>query len=113
MTVVSAGAPLECEGEALGDLRVLDLSEGIARAVAAMMFADHGAHVVRPVGAPPRDEPPSPGELAWHRNKVVATFDPASAAHHEHLRGAASYEGEAVDELVRAGIVRVASQPSG
>jgi crotonobetainyl-CoA:carnitine CoA-transferase CaiB-like acyl-CoA transferase len=71
---------------ALGDLRVLDLSEGIAGAVAAMMFGDHGADVVRADASPPREDPPPPGELAWHRNKTVAAFDRDSPADRQQLR---------------------------
>src|SRR5689334_2285294 len=64
---------------ALGGLRVLDLSQGIAGPLAAMLMADFGADVVKV-------EPPGgdaarrlPGFVVWNRNKRGVVLDPAAA----------------------------------
>ncbi|MBW8825089.1 MAG: CoA transferase [Acidobacteria bacterium] len=63
------------EGGPLAGVRVLDLSTGIAGAMAAMLLGDLGADVVR--GEPPAgpDLHDDPGRLCWHRNKTLVTID--------------------------------------
>lgn len=59
---------------ALADVRVLDLSTGIAGPVATMLLGDLGAEVIR-VAAPTAADP-MPGEPMWHRNKTVLLSAP-------------------------------------
>ncbi len=64
---------------ALGGIRVLDLSQGIAGPLAAMLLADFGADVVKV--EPPQGDPARalPGFAAWNRNKrgiVLASGSP-------------------------------------
>lgn len=71
---VPLDAPTEvlCMGAVLNGLRVLDLSYGITGPTAAMLMADHGAHVTRieaPGGGPPAD---LPGRRVWNRGKRSA-----------------------------------------
>jgi crotonobetainyl-CoA:carnitine CoA-transferase CaiB-like acyl-CoA transferase len=65
---------------ALGGIRVLDLSRGIAGPLAAMLLADHGAEVVRP--EPPAGDPDRfrPGHALWNRNKIGVVADPKTEA---------------------------------
>jgi crotonobetainyl-CoA:carnitine CoA-transferase CaiB-like acyl-CoA transferase len=66
-------APLE-------DIRVLDLSKGIAGAVATMLLADFGASVVKaepPGGDPDRSQP---GWATWQRGKRSVVIDQRAAA---------------------------------
>jgi len=56
-------------------LRVLDLTEGIAGPMAAMMLADHGAEVLK-VESPAGDRGRSrPGFAVWNRNKQSLVLD--------------------------------------
>jgi crotonobetainyl-CoA:carnitine CoA-transferase CaiB-like acyl-CoA transferase len=69
----------------LDGIRILDLSEGIAGAMATMMLADHGAQVTRieaPGGDPLRDEL---GHRAWNRGKRSAVLDLEQSADRELL----------------------------
>ena len=70
---------------ALGGVRVVDLSSGIAGPMAAMFLADFGAEVVKvepPGGHPDRDRP---GFAMWNRNKVGFVAEPDSPAGRERL----------------------------
>jgi len=65
---------------ALDGVRVVDLTAGIAGAVATMLLADFGASVVRiepPGGDPLRS---LPGWAAWSRGKQSATFSAEDGA---------------------------------
>jgi crotonobetainyl-CoA:carnitine CoA-transferase CaiB-like acyl-CoA transferase len=67
---------------ALAGVRVLDLTEGFAGALATMVLADNGAAVVRVV--PPADERHDPadalaGARQWHRSKDVRCLDVRAA----------------------------------
>ena len=64
------------EAPALAGVRVLDLTGGVAGAVAGMLLADLGANVVKvhPPGAVPRR-----GHAMWDRGKRAVTADPSSA----------------------------------
>jgi crotonobetainyl-CoA:carnitine CoA-transferase CaiB-like acyl-CoA transferase len=60
---------------AFGDLRVLDVSQGLAGPLASMLLADFGARVLKiepPTGDRARD---APGYLTWNRGKARATLD--------------------------------------
>ena len=60
---------------ALADIRVVDLSTGVAGPLAAMMLADFGADVVKvepPSGDPGRSRP---GFAMWNRSKRRLTID--------------------------------------
>jgi crotonobetainyl-CoA:carnitine CoA-transferase CaiB-like acyl-CoA transferase len=62
----------------LADIRVVDLSTGVAGPLAAMMLADFGAEVVKvepPSGDPGRSRP---GFAMWNRNKRNLTIDPGA-----------------------------------
>ncbi|WTX00083.1 CoA transferase [Streptomycetaceae bacterium NBC_01309] len=86
----------------LSGLRVLDLSQGVAGPMTAVLLADHGASVVRV-------EPPTPGTLGdlpgyrvWNRGKRTVALDlktPESA--------------RALDELLRTADVLVESFAPG
>lgn len=72
---------------ALNDLKVLDLSTGVAPAITTMLLADFGAEVLRvehraPERAPDRSEP---GFAMWDRNKQLALTDPADPADRDRL----------------------------
>lgn len=57
---------------ALDDVRVLDLSDGIAGQVAAMLFGDFGADVIRVVAPTGSNRVATdPGEPMWDRNKRI------------------------------------------
>jgi len=76
---------------ALGDIRVLDMSEGVAPAVVGMFLADFGADVIkveRPGGDPTRTDP---GFAVWNRGKRSVVVDPSSGPDVEWL--AASIAG--------------------
>lgn len=61
--------------ELLANIRVLDLSWGIAGPMATMLLADHGADVIR-IEAPDGDPfAAMPGQTVWARGKRSATFD--------------------------------------
>jgi len=63
---------------ALTDVRVVELSDGIAGSIVGMFFADFGADVVKvenPSGDPHRHDP---GFAAWNRGKRSVTVDPSS-----------------------------------
>ena len=66
---------------ALDGLRVLDCTTDMAGAIAAMLLADLGAEVLR---IEPDSGRGGAGDLAgapmWHRNKVILTDAPGSAA---------------------------------
>lgn len=61
---------------ALDDLRVVDLTRGVAGAFATMILADHGAEVllVEPTGGHPLRS--HPGAAVWHRGKHSVAIDP-------------------------------------
>ena len=61
--------------QALGGLRVLDLSGTIASCVAGMLFGDHGCEVVHLKPRNWRSAGELPGEVVWHRNKVCSQVD--------------------------------------
>jgi crotonobetainyl-CoA:carnitine CoA-transferase CaiB-like acyl-CoA transferase len=65
---------------ALNGVRVLEIAEGIAAPVAAMLLADHGAEVIkveRPTGDYARGQP---GFAVWNRGKRSVIVDRASPA---------------------------------
>jgi crotonobetainyl-CoA:carnitine CoA-transferase CaiB-like acyl-CoA transferase len=73
-------APLE-------EIRIVDLSAGIAGAVATMLLADFGAAVVKaepPAGDPLRAQP---GWATWQRGKTSVVIDERSAADRATLTG--------------------------
>ena len=62
--------------EALGNLQVVDLTNGIAGPIVGMFMADFGAQVVKiepPGGDPTRD---TPGFSMWNRGKKSVVVDP-------------------------------------
>jgi len=66
---------------ALADVRVVDLSTGVAGPLAAMLLADFGADVVKvepPSGDPGRSRP---GFVMWNRNKRRLTIDAQATPH--------------------------------
>lgn len=70
------------EAGPLEGIRALDLSTGVAGALAAMLLADFGATVVKvepPGGDPARDEPGFP---FWNRGKRSVVLDRAADAGH-------------------------------
>src|SRR5688572_22304146 len=78
MTTEQDGASLG----ALAGVRVLDLTEGFAGALATMVLADNGAAVVRVVPAGHESHDPAAtlaGARQWHRSKHVRTIDGRSA----------------------------------
>jgi crotonobetainyl-CoA:carnitine CoA-transferase CaiB-like acyl-CoA transferase len=65
---------------ALDDVRVLELTDGVAGSVAGMLLADLGADVLA-LRAPGRGPSPAePGLHVWDRNKRAAVADPAIGA---------------------------------
>src|SRR5688572_4384948 len=69
----------------LKDIRVLDLSWGIAGPMTAMLMADHGADVVKiepPGGDPYRGQL---GYKVWQRGKKSAVLDLKSSADRETM----------------------------
>lgn len=73
---------------ALGGIRVLDLSRGIAGPLAAMLLADFGADVVK--AEPPEGDPARslPGFAVWNRNKRGIVIGPGSHQLDTWLAGA-------------------------
>jgi crotonobetainyl-CoA:carnitine CoA-transferase CaiB-like acyl-CoA transferase len=73
---------------ALGGIRVLDLSRGIAGPLAAMLLADFGADVVKV--EPPEGDPARalPGFAVWNRNKRGIVLPPGSPRLDAWLAGA-------------------------
>ncbi|HEY2594330.1 MAG TPA: CoA transferase [Chloroflexota bacterium] len=73
---------------ALGGIRVLDVSRGIAGPLAAMLLADFGADVVKV--EPPEGDPARalPGFAVWNRNKRGIVLPPGSPRLDEWLAGA-------------------------
>ncbi|MDB5430859.1 MAG: putative acyl-CoA transferase [Caulobacter sp.] len=76
--------------QVLSDLRIIDMAQGIAGPVAAMVLAEMGAEVVKvepPAGDPQRGQP---GFHVWNRSKRSITLDlPTDAeALHRLLAGA-------------------------
>ena len=67
----------------LDGVRVVDVTDGIAGPMTTMLFADHGADVVRverPDAAAPRA-----GDVVWQRGKRRVALDPATPAGREAL----------------------------
>ncbi|MGW0659870.1 CaiB/BaiF CoA transferase family protein [Streptodolium elevatio] len=67
------------------DLKVLDVSHGVAGPMTAMLLADHGASVTRieaPCGGP---LPDLPGRRVWNRGKRSAVLDLKTATGREAL----------------------------
>src|SRR5260221_7308305 len=66
--------------EVLGQLQVVDLTDGIAGPITGMFLADFGAEVIKiepPGGDPGREQP---GFSMWNRGKKSVTIDPVDAA---------------------------------
>jgi crotonobetainyl-CoA:carnitine CoA-transferase CaiB-like acyl-CoA transferase len=72
--VSASAAPAAREAGALGGLRVLELTTGLAGSVAGMLLADFGADVVKVYD---EGEVPNitPARRVWDRNKVGATIE--------------------------------------
>jgi crotonobetainyl-CoA:carnitine CoA-transferase CaiB-like acyl-CoA transferase len=71
---------------ALADIRVVDLSTGVAGPLAAMLMADFGADVIKvepPSGCPGRSRP---GFAMWNRNKRSVVVDGATEGGRRRLR---------------------------
>jgi crotonobetainyl-CoA:carnitine CoA-transferase CaiB-like acyl-CoA transferase len=68
------------ERHALSGVRVLDLTDGVAGAVAGMLLADLGADVIKVHSPGSAALPGRPGLAMWDRGKRAATADPSSAA---------------------------------
>ena len=76
----------------LGGVRVLDLSEGLAGSVAAMLLAECGADVVLVEPRSAVGRPRRPAERTWNRSKrsiALDVHDPADRERLEQLLGAA------------------------
>ena len=71
--------PTTEEQPALAGVRVLDLTGGMAGAVAGMLLADLGADVVKVHPPGPAARPGRPALAMWDRGKRAATADPSSA----------------------------------
>jgi crotonobetainyl-CoA:carnitine CoA-transferase CaiB-like acyl-CoA transferase len=84
---------------ALADIRVIDLSTGVAGPLAAMLMADFGADVIKaepPSGDPARSRP---GFAMWNRNKRSIVIDTETDAGRNRLRDLVG----AADIVVRGG----------
>ncbi|HEX7094700.1 MAG TPA: CoA transferase, partial [Acidimicrobiales bacterium] len=69
-------------------LRVLDVTEGFAGALATMLLADNGAAVVRLVAPDAERHDPADavaGVRQWHRSKDVRVVDPRVPAHADEV----------------------------
>ena len=74
------------ETDALGGLRVVDLSRGFAGALVSPLFADHGAeviHIEAPGGDALREEP---AFHFWQRGKKSVLLDLGDARGREHAQ---------------------------
>src|ERR1700712_2148126 len=72
--------------DALQDIRVLDLTTGVAGPIVGMFLTDFGAQVVKvetPAGDPSRAKA---GFAMWNRGKLGVVVDPADAARVEWLK---------------------------
>lgn len=87
----------------LSQLKVLDLSRGIAGPMATMLLADHGARVTRI--EPPGGDPLAvqPGYRVWNRGKRSAVLDLKQAADREVLL-ALVREADVLVESYRPGV---------
>src|SRR5581483_8691073 len=91
----------------LAGLRVLDLSTGIAGAVATMLLRDFGAEVTL---AEPRGGHPlarEPGVITWARGKRRLRADPATAPGRERVRRLAAEVDVLVDDLAPGELERL------
>jgi crotonobetainyl-CoA:carnitine CoA-transferase CaiB-like acyl-CoA transferase len=70
---------------ATSGLRVLEIGEGVACAVAGMLLADFGADVIRLQGPSPGPRQPDPGFVMWHRNKRFVGPCPVGETEPERL----------------------------
>ncbi len=61
--------------DALGGVRVVDNSTGLAGPLAAMLLADFGAEVVKVSDAPPKALSQAPGQPLWDRGKTIVPSD--------------------------------------
>src|SRR2546426_8774189 len=70
---------------ALADVRVVDLSSGVAGSMATMLLADFGADVVKI--EPPGGDPARvlPGFAVWNRNKRSVVLDQGHAEDRHHM----------------------------
>jgi len=76
--------------DALEGVRVLDLTNGIAGPIGALLLAEHGADVIKvepPDGGQDRDRPEY---RVWNRSKRSVTIDLASDAGRAQLRDLAA-----------------------
>src|SRR5213593_2610825 len=85
---------------ALEDIRIVDLSSGVAGPIATMLLADFGADVVKV--EPPEGDPARalPGFAVWNRNKRSVVIDPRQPA-----------GGHRLAEFLAGADVCVVSQP--
>jgi crotonobetainyl-CoA:carnitine CoA-transferase CaiB-like acyl-CoA transferase len=60
-----------------GDIRILELSTGIAGRTAGMLLAQFGAQVARVLPPGDREPPDDPRGLCWDRGKILAQMDEA------------------------------------
>ncbi|MCW2946670.1 MAG: L-carnitine dehydratase/bile acid-inducible protein [Actinoallomurus sp.] len=60
-----------------GDLRILELSTGIAGRTAGMLLAEFGAEVARVLPPGGQESPDDPRSLCWDRGKILAEMDQA------------------------------------
>ena len=83
---------------ALDGITVLDMTRGLAGALATMFLCDHGARVIRiepPGGDPDRQEP---GYRVWDRGKESVFLDLSRAIPGQGLDGSSAGNEMAVDE---------------
>lgn len=62
-----------------GDVRVLELSTGIAGRTAGMLLAEFGADVVRVLSPDDTESTKDPRRLCWDRGKILTEVDPTAA----------------------------------
>jgi crotonobetainyl-CoA:carnitine CoA-transferase CaiB-like acyl-CoA transferase len=60
-----------------GDIRILELSTGIAGRTAGMLLAEFGAEVARVLPPGDQEPPDDPRGLCWDRGKILAQMDQA------------------------------------